>query len=61
MRNQEQIQHTSVYLPKGIHTALRVASLNQGRTMSELIAKALDGAWNLHEEPPLAPYGEGKP
>lgn len=42
-----QIQHTSIYLPKDLHTSLRVASLNLGFTMSELIVRSLEGSWNL--------------
>lgn len=45
------IQHTSVYLPKELHTALRIASLNRGLTMSELIVRSLEGTWNLTSQP----------
>lgn len=47
MLDRNSVQHTSVYLPKHIHKALRLHSLNDGFTMSELIVSALEGRWDL--------------
>lgn len=47
MANRGEIKHTSVYLPKEIHTSLRIASLNTGLTMSDLVVQSLQGTWSL--------------
>ncbi len=54
MKNSQKIQHTSVYLPKAIHTELRIACLRKDVSMSELVVKALQGRWHLDSALELA-------
>lgn len=49
MLDRDSVQHTSVYLPKHIHAALRMHSLSDRLTMSELIVRALEGRWDLKD------------
>lgn len=49
MLDRNTLQQTSIYLPKHLHAALRMHSLSEGATMSELIIRALEGPWNLSD------------
>lgn len=49
MLDRTNLQQTSVYLPKHLHAALRMHSLSESVTMSELIIRALEGQWNLSD------------